>query len=55
MKVSETPFVVAITKIDKPSADIEKVKNDLMSNDVFLEGSGGNVSYQEFRQKPARE
>ncbi len=46
LKVSETPFVVAITKIDKPSADIEKVKNDLMSNDVFLEGSGGNVSYQ---------
>ncbi len=46
LKDSETPFVVAITKIDKSNSDIEKVKNDLMSNDVFLEGSGGNISYQ---------
>ncbi len=43
---SKTPFVVAITKIDKPSADIERVKSDLAANDVLLEGYGGNVSFQ---------
>lgn len=43
---SETPFVVAITKIDKPNADLDLVKNDLTANNVLLEGYGGNVSYQ---------
>jgi len=42
---SKTPFVVAITKIDKPTADIERVKNDLAANDVALEGYGGNVGF----------
>ena len=46
LKDSETPFVVAITKIDKPNADVERVKNDLTANNVLLEGYGGNVSYQ---------
>ena len=43
---SETPFVVAITKVDKPNADIEKVKNDLTANNILLEGYGGSISYQ---------
>ena len=43
---SETPFVVAMTKIDKPNADLDRVKNDLTANNVLLEGYGGNVSYQ---------
>ncbi|MBI4992486.1 MAG: translation initiation factor IF-2 [Candidatus Harrisonbacteria bacterium] len=43
---SKTPFVVAITKIDKPNADLERVKNDLTANNVLLEGYGGNISYQ---------
>jgi len=43
---SKTPFVVAITKIDKTAADIERVKNDLSVNGVLLEGYGGNVSFQ---------
>ena len=43
---SETQFVVAITKIDKPNADLERVKNDLTANNVLLEGYGGNISYQ---------
>ncbi len=46
LQVSKTPFVVAITKMDKPNADVEKVKNDLTANNIFLEGYGGNVSYQ---------
>ncbi len=43
---TKTPFVVAITKIDKTGADIEKVKNELTSAGVLLEGYGGSVSYQ---------
>lgn len=43
---TKTPFVVAITKIDKPSADIEKVKNELTAAGVLLEGYGGSISYQ---------
>jgi translation initiation factor IF-2 len=43
---TKTPFVVAINKIDKTGGNIEKVKNDLMGANVFLEGYGGQVSYQ---------
>jgi translation initiation factor IF-2 len=43
---TKTPFVVALTKIDKTGADLEKVKNDLMGNEVLLEGYGGQVSYE---------
>jgi len=42
---SKTPFIVAINKIDKNNADIEKTKKDLLQIGVFLEGYGGNVSY----------
>ncbi len=42
---TKTPFVVALNKIDKPEANLEKVKNDLLTNGVLLEGYGGNVSY----------
>lgn len=43
---TDTPFVVAITKIDKPNANVDKVKNELLASSVFLEGFGGNVSWQ---------
>lgn len=46
LKLTNTPFVVAINKIDKPNADIEKTKNDLTANGVLLEGYGGNISWQ---------
>ncbi len=48
---TKTPFVVAITKIDKPAADVDKVKNDLTANNVFLEGYGGTVSFQPVSSK----
>jgi translation initiation factor IF-2 len=43
---TKTPFVVAINKIDKTGGNIDKAKNDLMGANVFLEGYGGQVSYQ---------
>lgn len=46
LKQSNTPFVVAINKIDKNNADIEKVKQDLAQNEVLLEGYGGDISFE---------
>lgn len=45
LKKTETPFVVAVNKIDKTGGDIERAKNDLMGAEVFLEGFGGQTSY----------
>lgn len=46
LEETKTPFVVAINKIDKTGGNIDKVRNDLMGENVFLEGFGGQVSYQ---------
>jgi len=51
LKNSKTPFVVAITKIDKPNANVEKVKNELLANGVLLEGYGGDISWQAISSK----
>ncbi|MBI5220632.1 MAG: GTP-binding protein [Candidatus Liptonbacteria bacterium] len=45
LKQTQTPFVVAITKADRPGANPDKVKNDLMNAGVLLEGYGGQVSW----------
>jgi len=39
------PYVVAINKIDKTNANIEKVKMDLVEKGVYLEGMGGDIPY----------
>ncbi len=43
IKNAEIPFIVALTKIDKPTANLEKVKNELSELGVLLEGRGGDV------------
>ncbi|MEA2092510.1 MAG: translation initiation factor IF-2 [Patescibacteria group bacterium] len=43
LKDSKIPFVVAINKIDKKQADIEKTKQDLAKEQIFLESYGGEV------------
>ncbi|MFZ2523351.1 MAG: GTP-binding protein, partial [Minisyncoccia bacterium] len=40
---SGIPFVVAINKIDRPEANIERTKQSLAENEVYLEGYGGDV------------
>jgi translation initiation factor IF-2 len=37
------PYVVAITKIDKPSANIDHAKQTLAENGIYVEGYGGDV------------
>lgn len=51
LRESQTPFIVAINKIDKNNADIERVKQELSQNGVLLEGYGGDVSCQEISAK----
>ncbi len=43
IQADQTPFIVAINKIDKPNADIAKTKQDLAEQEVFVEGWGGTV------------
>ena len=40
---AELPFVVAINKIDKPTADVERVKTDLSNENLTPEDWGGKV------------
>jgi translation initiation factor IF-2 len=51
LKSSQTPFVVAINKIDSSRADIEMTKKSLLENGVSLEGEGGDVSWQAISAK----
>lgn len=48
---SKTPFIVVITKTDLPHSNIQKIQNDLMNIGVFLEGYGGDVSWQGISSK----
>ncbi|XKT75106.1 MAG: translation initiation factor IF-2 [Patescibacteria group bacterium UBA2103] len=45
IKDASIPYIVAITKTDKPDANIEKVKTSLLENEIYLEGLGGDVPY----------
>jgi len=54
IKENNIPFIVAITKIDLPSANVERVYSQLMENGVFLEGHGGNVPFVHVSAKLGR-
>ncbi len=45
IEATKTPLVVAITKIDKPDANVERAKSSLLESGVYLEGLGGNIPY----------
>jgi translation initiation factor IF-2 len=42
-KAAGVPIIVAINKIDKPSADAQKVRTQLLQHEVFVESLGGEV------------
>jgi translation initiation factor IF-2 len=43
IKTAGIPFIVAITKIDKPNANVERVKQDLAEHGIYIEGYGGDI------------
>lgn len=37
------PYIVAINKIDKPGANVERTRQSLAENEIYVEGYGGSV------------
>ncbi len=42
---SKIPYIVAINKIDRPNANIDKTKMDLVEKGIYLEGMGGDIPF----------
>jgi len=50
-KSAGVPIIIAINKVDLPTANIAKVKQDLLQHDVVLEDFGGTVLHSEISAK----
>ncbi len=48
---SKIPYIVAINKIDRPNANIEKTKMDLVEKGIYLEGMGGDIPFMPISAK----
>ncbi len=48
------PYIVAINKIDKDTANIEKTKMNLAENGIYIEGYGGNIPVVEISAKTGK-
>jgi translation initiation factor IF-2 len=42
-KAAAVPIIVAINKVDKPGADPQRVRTELLQHEVFVESMGGDV------------
>ncbi len=42
-KAAEVPIIVAINKIDRPDADPNRIRNELLSHEIVVESLGGDV------------
>lgn len=51
IKSARLPFIVGISKIDKPNASIDKVKLSLAENEIYVEGYGGEIPFVPFSGK----
>lgn len=45
IRQEKVPFIVALTKIDKPSANLDRAKSSLIENEIYIEGMGGDIPY----------
>lgn len=45
IREAKIPFVIAITKIDKTNASIERTKMALIENEIYIEGYGGDIPF----------
>ena len=50
-KAAGVPMVVAVNKIDKPEADVERVKNEMSQYEVIPEDWGGDTQFIEVSAK----
>ena len=48
---SKIPCIVAINKIDKPEANVEKTKQELAEHEIYLENYGGKIPFAEISAK----
>ncbi len=51
VKAAGVPMIVAINKIDKPGADPDRVRNELLSHEIVLETLGGDTMDVEISAK----
>ena len=54
IKEAGMPFIVAITKIDLPAADVEIVLGQLEKQGILFEGRGGNTPYHGISAKTGK-
>jgi translation initiation factor IF-2 len=45
IKEADIPYIIAINKIDKPSADIVRTQTSLIENEIYIEGMGGDIPW----------
>ncbi len=50
-RAASVPVIVAITKIDLPEANVNRVKQELAQNNLLLEGFGGDIPFVEVSSK----
>ena len=51
IKKAGIPYVVAITKIDKPEANVERTKQSLAEHEIYVEGYGGDIPFASISSK----
>ncbi len=51
IKKAGIPYIVAITKIDKPEANVERTKQSLAEHEIYVEGYGGDIPFTAISSK----
>ena len=54
IRAAKIPFIVAINKIDKPNANVERTKQELAENEILIEGYGGTIPAAQISAKTGK-